>query len=81
MNIQAALNGVKTLDTKSILGAFKDGQSHPNFLAHDYTCNGKQLPGNTAICNAYQKIKQVKGGKVATVSDWVTGANLYSPVR
>ena len=37
------------------------------------------LPGNTAICNDYQKIKQVKGGKVATVSDWVTGANLYSP--
>jgi len=81
MNIQAALNGLKTLDTKAILGAFKDGQSHQNFLAHEYTCNGKQLAGNTAICNAYQKVKQVKGGKVATVSGWVTGANLYSPVR
>lgn len=80
MNVQAALANVKTLDEKSILAAFKDGQSHPNFLAHDYTCDGKQLAGNTAICNAYQKIKQVKGGKVTTVtSDWVTGADLYSP--
>ena len=29
MNIQAALDGVKTLDTKSILAAFKDGKSAP----------------------------------------------------
>jgi branched-chain amino acid transport system substrate-binding protein len=80
MDIQAALDGVKTLDEKSILAAFKDGHSHPNFLAHDYTCDGKQLAGNTAICNTYQKIKQVKGGKVTTVtSDWVTGADLYAP--
>jgi branched-chain amino acid transport system substrate-binding protein len=80
MNMQTALDGVKTLNAKTILAAFKDGKSHPNFLAHDYTCDGKQLPGNTAVCNAYQKIKQVKGGKVATVSqDWVTGADLYSP--
>jgi branched-chain amino acid transport system substrate-binding protein len=82
MNVQAALDGVKTLDSKAILAAFKDGQSHPNFLAHDYTCDGKQLAGNTAICNAYQKIKQVKSGKVTTVtSDWVTGAHLYSPQK
>jgi branched-chain amino acid transport system substrate-binding protein len=80
MNVQAALDGVKTLDEQSILAAFKDGRSHPNFLAHDYTCDGKQLAGNTAICNAYQKIKQVKGGKVTTVtSDWVTGADLFTP--
>jgi branched-chain amino acid transport system substrate-binding protein len=80
MNIQAALKGVKTLDTKSILAAFKDGKTHPNFMAHPYLCNGKQLAGNTAICNTYQKIKQVKGGKVVTVtSNWVSGANLYSP--
>jgi branched-chain amino acid transport system substrate-binding protein len=80
MNIQAALDGVSTLDTKSILAAFKDGQAHPNFLAHEYTCDGKQLAGNTAVCNAFQKIKQVKGGKVVTASDdWVSGAENYKP--
>ncbi|HVI35317.1 MAG TPA: ABC transporter substrate-binding protein, partial [Gaiellales bacterium] len=80
MNIQAALDPVKTLDTKSILAAFKDGKEHPNFLAHPYLCDGKQLPGNTAICNAYQMIKQVKNGKVTTVTGkWVSGADLYKP--
>lgn len=80
MNVQAALDGVSDLSTKNILAAFKDGQSHPNFLAHEYTCDGKQLAGNSAICNAYQLIKQVKGGKVTTVDEnWVTGADLYKP--
>jgi branched-chain amino acid transport system substrate-binding protein len=80
MNVQAALDPVKTLDTKSILAAFKDGQPHQSFLAHEYTCDGKQLAGNAAVCNAYQLIKQVKGGKVTTVDkNWVTGASLYKP--
>jgi branched-chain amino acid transport system substrate-binding protein len=80
MNVQAALDGVSDLTTKNILGAFKDGQTHPNFLAHEYTCDGKQLAGNAAVCNAYQLIKQIKGGKVVTVDkDWVTGAALYKP--
>jgi branched-chain amino acid transport system substrate-binding protein len=82
MNVQAALDGVSDLSTKNILAAFKDGQAHPNFLAHEYTCDGKQLAGNTAVCNAFQKIKQVKGGKVITVSsDWVSGADLYTPPK
>lgn len=82
MNLQSGLEGVKTLDTKSILGAFKTGQSHPNFMAHAYTCDGKQLPGSASVCNAYQKIKQVKAGKVVTVTqNWVTGADLYTPPK
>ena len=80
MNIQTALDGVKTLDTKSILAAFKGGKDHANFLAHPYTCDGKQLTANTAICNTYQLMKQVKGGKVVTVDGkWVSGADYYKP--
>ena len=80
MNVQAALDGVSDLTTKNILAAFKDGQAHDNFLAHPYTCDGKQLAGNTAICNTFQLIKQIKGGKVTTVTkDWVNGASLYKP--
>lgn len=80
MNVQAALDGVSDLTEKNILAAFKDGQAHDNFMAHPYTCDGRQLAGNTAICNTYQKIKQIKGGKVTTVTDdWVTGAKLYTP--
>jgi branched-chain amino acid transport system substrate-binding protein len=80
MNVQATLDGVSDLTTKNILAAFKDGQSHQSFLAHEYTCDGKQLAGNSAVCNTYQLIKQVKGGKVTTVDEnWVTGAALYKP--
>ncbi|HVI19075.1 MAG TPA: hypothetical protein VM712_11890, partial [Gaiellales bacterium] len=80
MNAQAGLDKVQTLDSKSILAAFKDGQAHPNFLAHDYTCDGKQVPGATSVCNGYQKMKQVKGGKVTTVDDqWITGTDHYTP--
>ena len=51
-------------------------------MAHEYMCDGKQLPGNTAVCNAYQKMKQVKGGKVITVDDeWISGAATYQPPR
>ena len=80
INIQAALDGVKDLNTKSILAAFKNGKENPNFLAHPYICDGKQVPGATSVCNAYQKVKQVKGGKVITVDDqWITGTQYYKP--
>lgn len=80
MNIQAALDPVKDLNTKAILGTFKDGKTHPNFLAHEYICDGKQVPGATAVCNGYQKMKQVKGGKIITVDDkWITGTENYTP--
>jgi len=80
MNAQAGLDGERNLDTKSILAAFKNGKENPNFLAHPYICDGKQVPGATSVCNAYQKMKQVKGDKVITVDDqWITGAGLYKP--
>ena len=80
MNVQAALNDVKSLTTTNILAAVKNGKSNANFLAHNYDCNGKQLPGNTSICNAYQRIKQVQGSKIVTLpGGWVTGAAYFTP--
>jgi branched-chain amino acid transport system substrate-binding protein len=80
MNMQAGLDGVKDLNTKAILAAFKEGKDHPNFLAHPYTCDGKQVPGATSVCDPFQKMKQVKGTKVVTVDDqWINGADLYKP--
>jgi branched-chain amino acid transport system substrate-binding protein len=82
LDVQAALDPVKDLTTKSILAAVKGGSDHPNFMAHPYTCDGKQLPGSTSSCNAYQRIKQVKDGKVVAASqDWVSGADNYTPAK
>jgi branched-chain amino acid transport system substrate-binding protein len=83
INVQAKLNGLPAsqLNTAGILKAFKTGSNNTNFLAHGYTCDGKQLAGNVSVCNAFQKIKQVKGGKVVTASnDWVSGAANYKPL-
>jgi branched-chain amino acid transport system substrate-binding protein len=81
MNLQATLSHLdeSKLNTAGILGAFKSGSDHPNFLAHPYTCDGKQVPAQAAVCNSYQLIKQVKGSKITTASDWVTGASNYKP--
>ena len=80
MNMQSSLNGVKDLNTDAILKAFKGSSEQPNFMAHPYVCNGKQVPGASSVCNAFQKMKQVKGGKVTTVDDeWISGASLYRP--
>ncbi|HEY6760763.1 MAG TPA: ABC transporter substrate-binding protein [Baekduia sp.] len=82
MNIQAKLDplGVDGLNKDAILKAFKTGTDNAGFLSHEYTCDGKQLAGNQSVCNTYQLIKQVKGGKVTTVDKtWVTGADLYQP--
>src|SRR3954469_9124404 len=82
MNVQERLNDVSDLTTDNILAAFKDGQAHPNFMAHEYTCDGKQLVANTAVCNAYQRIKTVKDGKVVPATgDWVSGASNYQPPK
>ena len=64
MNMQSSLDGVKDLNTDAILKAFKGSTEQPNFMAHPFLCNGKQVPGASSVCNAFQKMKQVKGGKV-----------------
>jgi branched-chain amino acid transport system substrate-binding protein len=81
MNIQATLSKMSaSLTGKSILAAFRTGSNHPNFLAHPYTCDGKQVPAQTASCNSYMLIKTIKSGKIVTASNsWVTGAHLYTP--
>jgi branched-chain amino acid transport system substrate-binding protein len=79
INIQETLSKVATpLTTKKILAAFKSGSDHPNFLAHPYTCTGK-IPGQSAVCNPYQLIKQINGGKVTTIASWIDGSSLYVP--
>src|SRR3954447_4555337 len=79
MNLQKQLgaSGNSALTSDSILKTFKGASNAHNFLAHEYTCDGKQIPGATSVCNAYQLMKQVKGGKVTTVDGkWISGADL-----
>ncbi|CAN5407168.1 hypothetical protein BH09ACT4_BH09ACT4_19970 [soil metagenome] len=75
IDVQAALAGFTDADLTQdkILAAFTAGSDHPNFMGHPYTCDGKQLPSGTAVCNSYQEIRQIKDGKAVAVSDgWIT---------
>ena len=80
LNVQAALAKFSTaqLTTSKILAAFRDGSNHPNFMAHPYTCDGQQLAGSTAVCNAFQQIRQVQGTKIIVADpNWVTAGSYY----
>lgn len=82
MNVAAALGDFapEDLTTDKILAAFRDGSDHPNFMGHPYTCDGEQLAGASAICNAYQQIRQITDGHAVAVNDdWVTAGDLYQP--
>ncbi|WP_375387062.1 ABC transporter substrate-binding protein [uncultured Amnibacterium sp.] len=67
------------LTTASILAAFRDGSDKPNFMGHPYTCDGKQILGASAVCNANEQIRQLKGGKIVVAKEWTTAGSYYVP--
>ncbi|HWI71464.1 MAG TPA: ABC transporter substrate-binding protein [Baekduia sp.] len=74
MNVHDVLSKVSgKLTTNAILKAFKSGSDHPNFLSHPYTCDGKQLAGAPAVCNANYLVNQIKGDAITqpSSSDWI----------
>jgi branched-chain amino acid transport system substrate-binding protein len=83
MNITEALNEAPKADLEDpskVLGLFSAGSEHPNWMAHPYTCDRKQVPSQEAVCNGYQQINQVNGGQFETVSkEWVTGVKYFHP--
>jgi branched-chain amino acid transport system substrate-binding protein len=81
MDVEAQLGKFTTADltTTKILAAFTTGSNHTNFMGHPYTCDGKQLIGASAVCNAYEQIRVIKNG-VPTVASaaFVTAGSYYT---
>lgn len=49
----------------------------PNALGHPYTCDGKQLPLATTVCNSNVRLLQYRNGAfVDVLGTWVSGAAL-----
>lgn len=47
---------------------------HPSVMAHPYTCDGKQLPLVTSICNGFVRILSWQNGKLSDLlGRWVDG--------
>ena len=64
----------RTSTPRAILAAFKDGQAHPNFLAHEYTCDGKQLAGQRRrSATPTSRSSRSRAARSSPVDDeWVT---------
>jgi branched-chain amino acid transport system substrate-binding protein len=81
MNIRATLPTIKgKLNEASILAAFRKPGSHANWLSHPYDCATHLVPSQSAVCEPWQQVFQVKNGKVVTLSSvWQDGAKYYTP--
>ena len=80
MNLQATLDPVKTLDTKTILAAFKDGKPQtelPRPRLHVRRQAARRQHGDL------QHVPEDQAGQGRQGQDrrddWVTGADLYTP--
>lgn len=59
----------------SVKAAIKATKNAHNFMGHPYTCDGNQVPGAPAICDAHVRIFVVKSGKLVDVqNNWIDGS-------
>ena len=78
MNIYELLKKMPAdgITSEALVTALKATKDQPNFMSHPYTCDGKQVPGLPAVCDAYSKIIEYKGSKTSYIyNDWLTGAD------
>ncbi len=82
INVQQVLSTISGTPTmQNILAAFKSG-THPNFLSHDYTCDGQALKGAAAICNDYYLMNQIQNAAITqpNASGWVTSKGYFQGI-
>ena len=48
--------------------ALAAARDHPGFMAHAYTCDGKQVPLMKAVCNPYVRILRFQDDRSPTSS-------------
>ena len=60
-----------------VTAALKATKDQPGYMAHPYTCDGKQVPLLKAVCNADVRILQYREGTFADVlPGWTNGSDL-----
>jgi hypothetical protein len=68
-------NLIKTMkgaiNKTTIVAALRATNNMPNMLGHPYTCNGQQLAGEPAICNAYERVWQYNNGNFTAASPYI----------
>jgi branched-chain amino acid transport system substrate-binding protein len=73
----AALMADGAADRAALATKLAATKNEPSVLAHPYTCDGKQLPLLTSVCNSNVRLLQYKSGAFTdVVGDWVNGGEL-----
>ena len=78
MNLERLLedSGGPTANAEALVQKLESG-SHPNFMAHEFKCDHRQLPLMRAVCNPWVRMLQFRSGRFHdVVGEWVTGADL-----
>jgi len=79
MNLRRLLGeaGGASADAASLRTKLEESGSHPNFMAHEFSCDRHQLPLMQAVCNPWVRLLQLKSGRFRDAAgEWVTGAEL-----
>lgn len=77
MNLYQLLGEADDITPAALIQRLKGAKGHANFMAHDYTCDRKQLPLLASVCNPFVRILQYRGGRFDdAVGQWVSGADL-----
>jgi branched-chain amino acid transport system substrate-binding protein len=73
MNLYMAMRdlGADRLRPAALMEWFRDSRDRPSFTGHPYTCDGRQLPEQPAMCAPQQIIAQRRGGTLVAASDWI----------
>ena len=77
MNLFQLLREADAVTPAALRDRLDASKGHANFMGHDYTCDRKQLPLLTSVCNPFVRILQYRDGRFDdVVGQWVSGAEL-----
>ena len=77
MNLYHLLGEADEVTSPALVERLAGTRDHANFMSHDFTCDRKQLPLLSSVCNPFVRILQYRDRRFDdVVGQWVSGAEL-----
>ena len=55
-----------------VTAALRQSKGWASFMGHPYTCDGKQAPFLSAVCNPHTRVVQYRGGRLIEITgEWL----------
>jgi branched-chain amino acid transport system substrate-binding protein len=73
MNLYSVLRGlgVDDISAASIMRSLSSQVETPSFMGHPYTCDGRQFPGQSALCSPQQVLVEMRDGQLHQLGTWI----------